>query len=62
MNGLTPKLAWKLIVAMFANAFMVIFGRDALLPSPVAGASGVVATVLLAFCLMSIARDDSLSS
>jgi len=45
-------------VAMLVNAILVIFGRGAFLPPPVAGASGVVATLLLALCLMSIAHED----
>lgn len=45
-------------VAMFANTILIVFGRDGFLPSPVAGASGVLATLLLAFCLMSLVRED----
>ena len=45
-------------VAMFANTILIVFGRDGFLPSPVAGASGVLATLLLAFCLMSFAQED----
>ena len=36
------------VVAMLANAVLIAFGRDAFLPSPVAGGSGVLATLLLA--------------
>jgi len=46
------------VVAMLANAILIVFGRDAFLPSPVAGGFGVLATLLLALCLMSIARED----
>ena len=55
LGGLTALAG---AVAMFTNAIMVIFGRDSFLPPPVAGASGVIATLLLALCLMSVARDD----
>jgi len=54
-GGLTALVG---VIAMFANAILIVFGRDAFLPSPVAGGSGVVATLLLAFCLVSIARED----
>ena len=46
------------VVAMFANTILIVFGRNGFLPSPVAGASGVLATLLLAFCLMSLVRED----
>ena len=45
-------------VAVVANSILIIFGRDGFLPSPVAGASGVIATVLLALCLISMQHDD----
>ena len=45
-------------VAIVANSILIIFGRDGFLPSPVAGASGVVATVLLAICLISLVHDE----
>ena len=43
-------------VAMFANAILIIFGRDGFMPSGVAGASGMIATLLLAICLISLNR------
>ena len=43
-------------VAMLANAILIIAGRDGFLPSGVAGASGMVATLLLAICLISLNR------
>ena len=46
------------VVAIVANSIVIIFGRDAFLPSPVAGVSGVVATLLLALCLMNTVHDD----
>ena len=55
LGGLTAAVG---VIAILANAIMIIFGRDSFLPSPVAGASGVIATVLLALCLINIARDD----
>jgi len=60
LNVVQVSIGLKLsgVVAIVANSFMVIFGRDAFLPSPVAGVSGVVATVLLALCLMNMASDD----
>ena len=45
-------------VAIVANSILIIFGRDGFLPSPVAGASGVVATVLLALCLITLVHDE----
>lgn len=44
-------------IAVLANAILIIFGREAFLPSPVAGGTGVLATLLLALCLMNIARE-----
>lgn len=43
-------------VAMLANTILIIFGRDGFLPSGVAGASGMIATLLLAICLISLNR------
>ena len=45
-------------VAMFANGILITFGRDGFLPSGVAGASGMIATLLLAICLISIYRKE----
>ena len=47
------------VVAMCSNAALIVFGRDAFVPSAVAGGSGVLATLLLAFCLMSYKGDES---
>lgn len=55
LGGLTAAVG---AVAMVANVILLIFGRESFLPPPVAGDSGVLATLLLAFCLMNIARDD----
>lgn len=54
LGGLTALVG---AVAVFANVTMIGFGRDAFLPSSVAGGSGVVATLLLAICLTRVVRD-----
>ena len=46
-------------VAMLANAILIIFGRDGFMPSGVAGASGMIATLLLAICLISLNRKQN---
>ena len=55
LGGLTALVG---VVAMLGNATLIILGRDGFLPSPVAGASGVFATLLLALCLMSVADEE----
>ncbi|MEM8919271.1 MAG: thiamine biosynthesis protein ThiC [Pseudomonadota bacterium] len=45
-------------VAFVANALVMMFGLQGFLPSPVAGASGVLATFLLALCLFRISNED----
>ena len=45
-------------VAIVANALVMLFGLKGLLPSPIAGGSGVLATLLLAICLISISKED----
>ena len=54
-GGLTAAVG---VLAMIANATIVIVGRNSFLPPPIAGGSGVVAGALLAICLLSIVRDD----
>ena len=44
-------------VAFFANTLVMMFGREGFVPSPIAGGSGVLATLLLALCLFSISQD-----
>ena len=44
------------VIAIIANAAVLAMGRGSIIPSPVAGASGVLATVLLALCLWSRTR------
>ncbi len=46
------------IVAMISNSILIVFGRGGFLPSPVAGGTGVLATLLLALCVLSLARED----
>lgn len=43
--------------AVFANSAVVAFGRDSFMPSMVAGASGVLATIVLAICLWRTVED-----
>ncbi|WP_246218657.1 thiamine biosynthesis protein ThiC [Parasphingorhabdus halotolerans] len=45
-------------VAFVANSLAMMFGLQGFLPSPVAGGSGVLATLLLALCLFSISVDE----
>ncbi|HAN26344.1 MAG TPA: thiamine biosynthesis protein ThiC [Haliea salexigens] len=54
LGGLTALVG---VVAMIANAILIVFGREAFLPSAAAGGSGVLATLLLAFCLMRVERE-----
>lgn len=44
------------VVAIVANTGVMAAGRSGLIPSPLAGASGVVAALLLALCLSSALR------
>lgn len=55
LGGLTVLVG---AVAFVANTLVMMFGLDGFLPSPVAGGSGVLATLLLAICLFSIDSDD----
>jgi len=55
LGGLTAVAG---VVAIVANTILIVFGRDGFLPPPVAGASGVVATALLALCLINIAHEN----
>lgn len=47
------------VVAMIANAASMGFGRDVFGELPLAGGSGVLATLLLAFCLKSGLRTEA---
>ena len=54
LGGLTAGIG---AIAIVANAGIMILGRSGFMPSPVAGASGVLATLLLALCLWRMHRD-----
>ncbi|MCV6621074.1 MAG: thiamine biosynthesis protein ThiC [Cellvibrionaceae bacterium] len=56
LGGLTALVGG---IAVLANAILITFGRDGFLPSSVAGATGVLATLLLALCLIVAARKTS---
>lgn len=45
-------------VAFVANALVMMFGLEGFVPSPIAGGSGVLATVLLALCLFALKHED----
>ena len=45
-------------VAIVANAIVLMLGIRGAFPSPIAGGSGVAATLLLAICLLSLNKDD----
>lgn len=45
-------------IAFIANTLVMMFGREGFVPSPVAGGSGVLATALLAICLLSLKHED----
>ncbi len=45
-------------LAFVTNSIVMMFGFQGFLPSPIAGASGVLATLLLAICLFSASKDD----
>lgn len=55
LGGLTALVG---VFAMLSNGALIMLGRDAFLPSAVAGGSGVAATLLLALCVLGIASDD----
>ena len=51
LGGLTALVG---VVAFVANTLVMMFGLNGFLPSPIAGGSGVAATLLLALCLFSV--------
>ncbi|MEL6368662.1 MAG: thiamine biosynthesis protein ThiC [Pseudomonadota bacterium] len=55
LGGLTALVG---AVALVANTLVMMFGLNGFLPSPVAGGSGVVATLLLALCLFSMSGEE----
>lgn len=56
LGGLTTAIG---AVAILANAGIMILGRSGFIPSPVAGASGVLATLLLAICVWRASRNQA---
>ena len=55
LGGLTALMG---LLAFGANTLVMMFGRDGLIPSPLAGGSGVAATLLLAICLFNLRSED----
>ncbi|MEP3846006.1 MAG: hypothetical protein ABJM43_11770 [Paracoccaceae bacterium] len=55
LGGLTALVG---AVAIVANAIVLMLGIKGVFPSPIAGGSGVAATLLLAICLLSLNQDD----
>ncbi|MDO6540573.1 thiamine biosynthesis protein ThiC [Alteromonas stellipolaris] len=55
LGGVTAVVG---VVAMLANGILIVLGRNAFLPSAVAGGFGVLATLLLGVCLLSIKHHD----
>lgn len=55
LGGLTALVG---VVAFVANTLVMMFGLEGFLPSPVAGGSGVLATLLLALCLFGMKSED----
>ena len=55
LGGLTALVG---VVAFFSNALSMALGRDFLGDLPLAGGSGVLATILLAVCLFGLNSDD----
>ena len=55
LGGLTAAVG---VIALVTNAASMAAGRAVFGELPLAGASGVLATVLLAVCLMGVAKED----
>lgn len=55
LGGITALVG---AVAFVSNTLVMMFGLQGFLPSPIAGGSGVAATLLLALCLFSMSRED----
>lgn len=55
LGGLTVLVGG---IAFVANTLVMMFGLQGFLPPPVAGGSGVVATLLLAICLFGLRSED----
>lgn len=45
------------VVALVANTLVMMFGLKGFVPSPIAGGSGVLATLLLAICMFGVSRE-----
>lgn len=45
------------VVALVANTLVMMFGLKGFVPSPIAGGSGVLATLLLAICMFGMSRE-----
>ncbi len=54
LGGLTVLVG---AIAFVANTLVMMFGLQSFLPSPIAGGSGVVATLLLAVCLFGVSEE-----
>ena len=46
------------IVAIVLNSYLIMFGRAGFIPSTVAGATGVIATFVLAVCVFKLQSED----
>lgn len=55
LGGLTALVG---AVAFVANTLVMMFGLNGFVPSPIAGGSGVLATLLLAFCLFGVSGES----
>lgn len=55
LGGLTALVG---AVAFVANTLVMMFGLNGFLPSPIAGGSGVLATLLLALCLFGVSSES----
>lgn len=55
LGGLTVLVG---VVAFVANTLVMMFGLQGFVPSPLAGGSGVAATLLLSVCLFSLGSED----
>lgn len=55
LGGLTALVG---AVAIVANTLVMMFGLNGFVPSPIAGGSGVLATLLLALCLFGVSSES----
>ncbi|MEM7215694.1 MAG: thiamine biosynthesis protein ThiC [Pseudomonadota bacterium] len=55
LGGITALVG---AIAIVANSVVMMFGLNGFFPSPIAGGSGVLATLLLAICLFSLSKKD----